>query len=56
MPEPRGSAPKTDAPVIHVRLHRKDWLRAHRLAEAKTIPVSTWVRMVVMERLAREGK
>ncbi len=46
--------PDSKQPVIHVRLHPKDRKQAQRLATQYGMPLSTWIRVVVIERLTKE--
>ena len=48
------AVPKTEDPVFHVRLLPVNRKEAQALAEKVGLPVSSWMRMVILERLAKE--
>lgn len=45
--------PKPSDPVAHVRLYPKDHAYATRLAKADNLPLSTWIRSVIIAHLAK---
>jgi len=46
--------PTSDAPVTFVRLYPKDHAAAKRLAKAEQMPLSTWMRRVIVNHIRFE--